>query len=200
MIPCRSATALNPTTSVWRTIWTCLSLARLRRTILKNELMRPTMMKLFQRQPHASVRQVRSRRTLLLGSREPLPATGHAHQIAPRTRMHTQRMPQTRSSPEGQWHNQFNYSAILGSLAAGALANSYHPSRDRGVGLVLRSALIGIGGTRSMAYSRSLCCAESQKIARDGSPYPQAIDNQTPGRRGCSGSEASQQLTRSGPH
>ncbi len=41
---------------------------------------------------------------------------------------------------------EINYSNILGDLASGALANAYYPSRDRGVGLVVRSAAIGISG------------------------------------------------------
>ena len=41
---------------------------------------------------------------------------------------------------------EINYSNILGDLASGALANAYYPSQDRGVGLVVRSAAIGIGG------------------------------------------------------
>ena len=41
---------------------------------------------------------------------------------------------------------EINYSNILGDLASGALANAYYPSQDRGAGLVVRSAAIGIGG------------------------------------------------------
>ncbi|MFZ0705410.1 MAG: carboxypeptidase-like regulatory domain-containing protein [Candidatus Korobacteraceae bacterium] len=41
---------------------------------------------------------------------------------------------------------EINYSNILSDLASGALANAYYPSQDRGAGLVLRSAAIGIGG------------------------------------------------------
>lgn len=39
-------------------------------------------------------------------------------------------------------HSEINYSDILGSLASGAVANAYYPSLDRGVGLVVKSALI----------------------------------------------------------
>ncbi len=42
--------------------------------------------------------------------------------------------------------NEINYSDILGSLASGAVANAYYPSQDRGVGLVVKSALIGTAG------------------------------------------------------
>jgi hypothetical protein len=49
-------------------------------------------------------------------------------------------------SDEGRW--QPNYSAILGSLAAGGIANLYYPAEDRnGAGLTFGNALLGIGGT-----------------------------------------------------
>lgn len=41
---------------------------------------------------------------------------------------------------------EINFSGIGGDLASGAIANSYYPESERGVGLVLRSALIGAGG------------------------------------------------------
>jgi len=41
---------------------------------------------------------------------------------------------------------EINYSNILGDLCSGALANAYYPSQDRGAGLVLRNAAIGVGG------------------------------------------------------
>ena len=41
---------------------------------------------------------------------------------------------------------EINYSDIGGDLASGAIANSYYPESERGVGLVLRSALIGASG------------------------------------------------------
>jgi Carboxypeptidase regulatory-like domain len=44
----------------------------------------------------------------------------------------------------GHW--QPNYSSILGSLAAGGIANLYYPGEDRnGFGLTVETALIGIG-------------------------------------------------------
>jgi len=42
--------------------------------------------------------------------------------------------------------NEINYSDLIGSLASGAVANAYYPSQDRGAGLVVHSALIGIAG------------------------------------------------------
>jgi len=41
---------------------------------------------------------------------------------------------------------EINYSNMLGDLCSGALANAYYPSQDRGAGLVMRSAAIGMGG------------------------------------------------------
>lgn len=41
---------------------------------------------------------------------------------------------------------EFDYSGILGDLASGAVANAYYPASDRGTALVVRSALIGMGG------------------------------------------------------
>ena len=41
---------------------------------------------------------------------------------------------------------QINFSGIGGDLASGALADAYYPSSERGVSLVLRSALIGASG------------------------------------------------------
>jgi hypothetical protein len=43
-------------------------------------------------------------------------------------------------------HREINYSNIIGDLASGAIANAYYPSQDRGAGLVVRSALVGVGG------------------------------------------------------
>jgi hypothetical protein len=45
----------------------------------------------------------------------------------------------------GRW--QFNYSSILGSLAAGGISNAYYPDSDRGAGLTFENFGIGIGAT-----------------------------------------------------
>jgi len=45
----------------------------------------------------------------------------------------------------GHW--QANYSAILGSFAAGGISNLYYPANDRGAGLTFENALIGIGAS-----------------------------------------------------
>lgn len=42
-------------------------------------------------------------------------------------------------------HRQFNYSRIMGSLAASAISNLYRSRGDRTVGLTFRNAAIGIG-------------------------------------------------------
>jgi hypothetical protein len=45
----------------------------------------------------------------------------------------------------GHW--QANYSAILGSLAAGGISNAYYPAKDRGAALTFENTAIGIGTT-----------------------------------------------------
>jgi hypothetical protein len=45
----------------------------------------------------------------------------------------------------GHW--QANYSAILGSLAAGGISNLYYPESDRGGRLIVENTLIGIGAS-----------------------------------------------------
>lgn len=45
----------------------------------------------------------------------------------------------------GHW--QFNYSAILGSLAAGGISNLYYPASDRDAALTFQNTAIGIGGS-----------------------------------------------------
>jgi Carboxypeptidase regulatory-like domain len=41
---------------------------------------------------------------------------------------------------------EINFSGIGGNLVSGAIANAYYPDKDRGVNLVVRSALIGVAG------------------------------------------------------
>jgi Carboxypeptidase regulatory-like domain len=45
----------------------------------------------------------------------------------------------------GRW--QANYSNIAGNFAASGISNAYYPASDRGAGLTVESALIGIGAT-----------------------------------------------------
>lgn len=47
-----------------------------------------------------------------------------------------------------------NFSNIGGDLASGAMANAYYPDRDRGAGLVVKSALIGAGGRMANAIAQ----------------------------------------------
>lgn len=49
---------------------------------------------------------------------------------------------------------EFNFSGIGGDLASGALANAYYPDKDRGAKLVVRSALIGMGGRAANAVAQ----------------------------------------------
>ena len=49
---------------------------------------------------------------------------------------------------------QINFSDIGGDLASGAIANAYYPDKDRGVGLVVSSALIGVGGRMANAVAQ----------------------------------------------
>jgi len=45
---------------------------------------------------------------------------------------------------------EINWSDLGGDIASGALANAYYPKQDRGGSLVVRSALIGMGGRAAM--------------------------------------------------
>jgi Carboxypeptidase regulatory-like domain len=45
----------------------------------------------------------------------------------------------------GHW--QMNYSYLLGDLAASGISNAYYPAENRGVGLTLENAAIGVGAT-----------------------------------------------------
>ena len=47
-----------------------------------------------------------------------------------------------RRSDKGNW--QPDYSGIIGNFASGAISNTYYPSSDRGAGLVVRNASLGI--------------------------------------------------------
>jgi len=51
----------------------------------------------------------------------------------------------------GHW--QFNYSSILGGLAAGGISNLYYPPKDRdGAAVTFENALIGIGATAAANF------------------------------------------------
>jgi hypothetical protein len=49
---------------------------------------------------------------------------------------------------------EINFSDLGGDLASGAIANAYYPDKDRGVNLVVRSALIGAGGRMANALAQ----------------------------------------------
>lgn len=56
-------------------------------------------------------------------------------------------------TPGDDGRREINYSGIGGDLASGAMANAYYPSSERGVHLLLTSALIGTGGRISYALA-----------------------------------------------
>jgi hypothetical protein len=59
-------------------------------------------------------------------------------------------------------YRQPNYSALGGYLSAGALANTYYPQSNRGVGLLLSTTFIDIGSaTWSKGSYRNSSCAGS---------------------------------------
>lgn len=51
-------------------------------------------------------------------------------------------------------HRQLHYSHLLGNFSAGALSNLYHPDRDRGIGLTVGNAVIGLGGSSAVNLVR----------------------------------------------
>lgn len=69
----------------------------------------------------------------------------------------------------GRW--QTNYSAILGSLAAGGISNLYYPATDRDAALTFENALIGIGST---AASNILQEFVIRKLTRNAPSYAPA--------------------------
>lgn len=46
-------------------------------------------------------------------------------------------------------HSEFNYSRVLGNIAAGGISNFYYPSAERGVGLTFSNAAIDIAANAS---------------------------------------------------
>jgi hypothetical protein len=42
-------------------------------------------------------------------------------------------------------HDQFDYSRVLGNIAAGGISNFYYPAGERGIGLTFSNAAIDIG-------------------------------------------------------
>jgi len=64
---------------------------------------------------------------------------------------------------------QFNYSSILGSLAAGGISNAYYPDTDRGAGLTFENFGIGIGATAGVNLLQEF-------VLRKLTPHAQKID------------------------
>ncbi len=71
----------------------------------------------------------------------------------------------------GKW--QFNYSSILGSLAAGGISNAYYPDTDRGAGLTFENFGIGIGATGGVNLLQEF-------VLRKLTPHAQKLDPANP--------------------
>ena len=71
----------------------------------------------------------------------------------------------------GRW--QFNYSGILGSLAAGGISNAYYPDTDRGAGLTFENFGIGIGATAGVNLLQEF-------VLRKLTPHAQKVDPVNP--------------------
>jgi len=71
----------------------------------------------------------------------------------------------------GKW--QFNYSSILGSLAAGGISNAYYPDTDRGAGLTFENFGIGLGATAGVNLLQEF-------VLRKLTPHAQKLDPANP--------------------
>jgi Carboxypeptidase regulatory-like domain len=65
---------------------------------------------------------------------------------------------------------EINFSGIGGNLVSGAIANAYYPDKDRGVNLVVRSALIGAAGRIVNAVAQEFLLHKF--TSRDKKPVP----------------------------
>lgn len=63
---------------------------------------------------------------------------------------------------------EINYSNIGGDLASGAIANAYYPDSERGVGLVLRSTLIGASGRAANAIVQEFVLTKIKSRNKQG--------------------------------
>jgi hypothetical protein len=72
--------------------------------------------------------------------------------------------------------SQINFSDIGGDLASGAIANAYYPTGDRGGSLVVRSALIGLGGRMAYGVVEEFVLHRHRTNERTMAP-PQIIPN-----------------------
>lgn len=69
----------------------------------------------------------------------------------------------------GHW--QFNYSALMGSLAAGGISNLYYPESDRDVTVTFENTLIGIGASAANNLLQEFVI---RKLTRNAPSYSQA--------------------------
>jgi len=65
---------------------------------------------------------------------------------------------------------QFNYSSILGSLAAGGISNLYYPDTDRGVGLTFENFGVGLGATAGVNLLQEFVLRKLTPHARKADP------------------------------
>lgn len=69
----------------------------------------------------------------------------------------------------GHW--QANYSALMGSLAAGGISNLYYPESDRDVSVTFENTLIGIGASAANNLLQEFLI---RKLTRNAPTYSQA--------------------------
>lgn len=69
----------------------------------------------------------------------------------------------------GHW--QFNYSAVMGSLAAGGISNLYYPDTDRDASVTFENTLIGIGASAANNLLQEFVI---RKLTRNAPTYSQA--------------------------
>jgi Carboxypeptidase regulatory-like domain len=74
---------------------------------------------------------------------------------------------------------EINYSNIGGDLTSGAVSNAYYPASDRGLGLVLRGALIATGGRMMLGVLQEFVL---HKVTSRGKPN-QTAGSQPPSSR-----------------
>jgi len=77
---------------------------------------------------------------------------------------------QTFISKGDNGHWQFNYSSILGSLAAGGISNAYYPESDRGAGLTFENFGIGLGATAGVNLLQEFVLRKLTPHARKSDP------------------------------
>lgn len=69
----------------------------------------------------------------------------------------------------GRW--QFNYSAVMGSLAAGGISNLYYPDTDRDASVTFENTLIGIGASAANNLLQEFLI---RKLTRNAPKYSSA--------------------------